>query len=99
MVVDLINKNFWKNKKVFITGNTGFKGAWLTEWLNLMESEVCGFSLPTSDKNILFKSLNHKSNVQQIFGNRHHSYYRFLYLVLTIHLYPLIYNQHYMGDL
>lgn len=69
MVVDLINKNFWKNKKVFITGNTGFKGAWLTEWLNLMESEVCGFSLPTSDKNILFKSLNHKSNVQQIFGN------------------------------
>ena len=27
---DLINKNFWKNKKILITGHTGFKGVWFT---------------------------------------------------------------------
>ena len=28
-----MKKNFWNNKKVFITGHTGFKGSWLTLWL------------------------------------------------------------------
>ncbi|MBA3013157.1 MAG: CDP-glucose 4,6-dehydratase [Desulfobacula sp.] len=37
--------NFFKNKKVLITGHTGFKGTWLTIWLNAMGAKICGFSL------------------------------------------------------
>lgn len=35
---------FWKGKKVLITGNTGFKGAWLSLWLHEMGASVSGFS-------------------------------------------------------
>ena len=36
--------NFWKNKKVLITGHTGFKGAWLSIFLNYLGAEVYGIS-------------------------------------------------------
>ena len=35
---------FWKNKKVLITGHTGFKGSWLSFWLNSLGSNVFGYS-------------------------------------------------------
>ena len=38
-------KSFWKNKKVFITGHTGFKGSWLTIFFNLLGAKVYGYSL------------------------------------------------------
>ncbi len=38
-------KSFWKNKKVFITGHTGFKGGWLTIFFNLIGAKVYGYSL------------------------------------------------------
>lgn len=37
--------NFWKNKKVFITGHTGFKGSWLSIYLNYLGAEITGYSL------------------------------------------------------
>lgn len=40
-----MNVNFWQNKRVFITGHTGFKGSWLTLWLNRMGAKVAGLSL------------------------------------------------------
>ena len=40
-----ISKNFWKNKKVFITGHTGFKGSWLSIFLTYLGAEVTGYSL------------------------------------------------------
>jgi len=39
-----MNKSFWKDKKVFITGNTGFKGSWLALWLDSMGSNLLGYS-------------------------------------------------------
>ena len=36
----------YNNKKVFVTGHTGFKGSWLSLWLEHLGSEVCGYSLP-----------------------------------------------------
>ncbi len=36
---------FWKNRRVLVTGHTGFKGAWLTLWLRSMDAKVCGISL------------------------------------------------------
>lgn len=38
--------DFWKGKKVLLTGHTGFKGSWLTLWLLHLRAEVSGISLP-----------------------------------------------------
>ena len=38
-------KNFWKNKKIFITGHNGFKGSWLTIFFNLLGAKIYGYSL------------------------------------------------------
>ncbi|WML39953.1 CDP-glucose 4,6-dehydratase [Neobacillus sp. OS1-2] len=46
----MANADFWKNKKVFVTGHTGFKGSWLCIWLHSLGAKVTGYSLkpPTS---------------------------------------------------
>jgi CDP-glucose 4,6-dehydratase len=46
----LIDRRFWKGKRVLITGHTGFKGSWLSLWLSLLGAQVTGFALkpPTS---------------------------------------------------
>jgi len=41
----MLNKNIWKDKKVLITGHTGFKGSWLSIWLKMMGAEVVGYAL------------------------------------------------------
>ncbi len=47
-----IKKNFWKNKRVFVTGHTGFKGGWLSLWLQSMGAEVYGYALnPPTEPN------------------------------------------------
>jgi CDP-glucose 4,6-dehydratase len=38
--------SFWVGKRVFLTGHTGFKGAWLALWLNRLGAKVVGISLP-----------------------------------------------------
>jgi CDP-glucose 4,6-dehydratase len=43
--VSRINKYFWAGKKVLITGHTGFKGSWLSIWLNILGAEVVGYAL------------------------------------------------------
>lgn len=40
-----VNKDFWKNKRVLITGHTGFKGSWLCLLLSEMESNIFGYAL------------------------------------------------------
>ena len=44
----VVNKNsvsYYQNKKVFITGHTGFKGSWIMAWLNLLGANLKGYSL------------------------------------------------------
>ena len=41
----MIDVHFWRNKKVLITGHTGFKGSWLCLLLNKFGAEVYGYSL------------------------------------------------------
>lgn len=50
MVMNMEKKNFWRKKRVLITGHTGFKGAWLSIWLMKLGAEVFGYALkpPTS---------------------------------------------------
>jgi CDP-glucose 4,6-dehydratase len=67
-----LNK-FWRKKKVFITGHTGFKGSWLCIILNHLGSKIIGYSLKP-EKNSLFNkskiiknlSSNHYSNINDI---------------------------------
>jgi CDP-glucose 4,6-dehydratase len=47
----------YKNKKVFISGHTGFKGSWLTACLHLMQAQIKGYSLAPEYKNGLFELL------------------------------------------
>ena len=49
-------KNFWKNKKVFITGHTGFKGAWLCIILNHLDAKISGYSLKPTNNSLFTKS-------------------------------------------
>ena len=52
----MINKSFWKNKRVLITGHTGFKGGWLSLWLKILGAEVAGYSLNPITKKNFFNS-------------------------------------------
>jgi CDP-glucose 4,6-dehydratase len=47
-------RKFWKGKKVFLTGHTGFKGSWLSILLNLLGAKVVGYSLKPFTKPNLF---------------------------------------------
>jgi len=48
---------YYKDKKVFITGHTGFKGSWLTAWLELLGATVKGYALPPEYEYSLFSLL------------------------------------------
>jgi CDP-glucose 4,6-dehydratase len=61
--------NFWKNKKIFITGSSGFKGSWLTFWLIKLGAKVCGYSLSNNENNLLFNGLKIEKNSEQIFAD------------------------------
>jgi CDP-glucose 4,6-dehydratase len=50
-----LNK-FWKNKKVFITGHTGFKGTWLSIVLNHLDAKISGYSLKPLKNSLFVKS-------------------------------------------
>ena len=62
-------KKFWKDKKVFITGHTGFKGAWLCIFMNLLGARVYGYSLSPKKKS-LFNQANCKKFLKKnIYAN------------------------------
>lgn len=60
---------FWKGKKVLITGHTGFKGSWLSLWLQQLGADVSGYSLiPESTLN-LFNLADIGSRMQSFYGD------------------------------
>lgn len=64
--------SFWKGKKVFVTGHTGFKGSWLSLLLLSLGSDVGGFSLPLSEsieENKLYKDLHIDSDIQSCYAD------------------------------
>jgi len=44
-----INPEIWRNKRILVTGHTGFKGSWLVFWLRELGAEVIGLSLPAPE--------------------------------------------------
>ena len=61
----MFNANFFLNKKVLITGNTGFKGSWLSIWLDLLGAKIYGLALEPPTKPSLFD----KANLSRIIDN------------------------------
>jgi CDP-glucose 4,6-dehydratase len=51
-----IESNFWRGRSVFITGHTGFKGGWLTLWLNRLAAKVHGYAIGPPTTPNLFES-------------------------------------------
>ena len=64
-----MDNNFYKNKKVFITGHTGFKGSWLTLWLLSLGADVTGYSLEPPTSPNLFDVLKIEKKINHIIGN------------------------------
>lgn len=61
--------NFWKNKKVFLTGHTGFKGAWLAFILNSFGAKVTGYSLKPPTSPNLFELIELDKKISSITGD------------------------------
>lgn len=59
----MLNLNFYKNKRVFITGHNGFKGSWLCRILLNAGADICGYSLPVEDKENLFELAEIKKHI------------------------------------
>jgi CDP-glucose 4,6-dehydratase len=53
-----VNPRFWAGKRVLISGHTGFKGSWLSLWLQSLGAELQGFALTPSTKPNLFELAN-----------------------------------------
>ena len=49
-----VNAEFWRGKRVFLTGHTGFKGSWLSLWLQSLGAELCGLALAAPTEPSLF---------------------------------------------
>ena len=59
----------YSGRKVFVTGHTGFKGAWLTQILVNLGAEVSGFSLPLDERNSHFVKLGLKDKIVHVEGD------------------------------
>jgi len=65
--INFKNLNFYKNKKIIITGNTGFKGAWLTMWLLSLGAKIVGISKDIPTKPSLFINANLNKKMKTFF--------------------------------
>ena len=61
--------SFWKSRRVFLTGHTGFKGSWLSLWLLSMGAEVCGYALEPNTEPSLFNALGLGKSMRSILGD------------------------------
>ena len=61
--------NIFKGKKVLITGNTGFKGSWLSTWLHMMGADVYGYSLGVPTNPSMFETLKLEEKIHQHYGD------------------------------
>jgi CDP-glucose 4,6-dehydratase len=64
-----MNNLFWKNKKVFLTGHTGFKGSWLSLWLTSMGAVVTGYAMEPPTRPSLYEVTNINSLVHSVTGD------------------------------
>jgi CDP-glucose 4,6-dehydratase len=61
--------NIYKNKTVLITGETGFKGSWLSLWLTKLGANVCGYSIGPPTKPSMYEALDLKHRIHSYDGD------------------------------
>jgi CDP-glucose 4,6-dehydratase len=64
-----MNPSFWSDKKVFLTGHTGFKGSWLSLWLQQLGAEVTGYALPPPTDPSLFDVARVAQGMKSVIGD------------------------------
>lgn len=64
-----VSSAFWQGKKVFLTGHTGFKGSWLSLWLQRMGAQVKGFALQPPTTPALFNEANVATGMESEIGD------------------------------
>ncbi len=64
-----LSRRFWRDRRVFITGHTGFKGSWLTQWLILDGARITGYSLPPPTEPSLFAEARIAERMHSIEGD------------------------------
>lgn len=64
-----MNPEFWRGKNVFLTGHTGFKGGWLSLWLQSLGAKVTGFALEPSTSPCLFEVAQVGKGMTSIIGD------------------------------
>jgi len=67
---NLVNlEKHFANKKVFITGHTGFKGSWLITWLHLWNAKIKGYALPPDYENNVYDYLVKNKKIESVFAD------------------------------
>lgn len=61
--------NFWRGKRVLVTGHTGFKGGWLTLWLSSLGAKVTGYALPPVTSPSFYNETKVEDCVESHFGD------------------------------
>lgn len=68
-LVNALDRGFWRGRRVFITGHTGFKGGWLSLWLTHLGAEVHGFALAPATTPALFEVARVPEGLQSTIGD------------------------------
>ena len=64
-----MNPGFWRDKRVFLTGHTGFKGSWLSLWLQQLGAELTGFALAPPTQPSLFEQARVADGMRSLLGD------------------------------
>jgi CDP-glucose 4,6-dehydratase len=64
-----VNPSFWNEKRVLLTGHTGFKGGWLSLWLQSMGAHVVGYALAPPTKPSLFEIADVGQGMTSVIGD------------------------------
>ncbi len=64
-----MNLMFWRNKRVFLTGHTGFKGSWLSLWLQSLGAQLTGYALNPPSNPSLFDVAKVADNMKSVIGD------------------------------
>jgi len=64
-----LNRAFWRGRRIFVTGHTGFKGSWLVLWLRHLGADVTGYAIDVPTTPSLYESANVGDEIESVVGD------------------------------